>query len=414
MRMWVYVVRRAVPVIPVVIGVLTVLFVLVSSLPVVDRTCAYAPPGRTSSPCSMTIQCPGNPAQSCPNPAYESAVNSLGLNQPVFVQWAIFVGNGLTFHWGYVTESSSLGLGDTEAGLPELDGQSVTSVLAAFLPYSIELLVLAFVIAAPVLIYLQRQSAAYPGRTVDHAARGLTLLGYGIPIFLLGTLALFGATLTLGGPDATSRICGAPNTVYLDFWGSWPEPPCASLFGTTNIGPVGYPNWLGFGYISTPTGFPTVDALLHGNDWLALDTLFRLALPALLLALVAIAATVRYARYDPTPFEFLRAARARGLPESRVVRRYAGRYTVSQMLAGYRPVLFVVLGSLPVVEVLFNLWGVGRLFVLAAAPGTYPPYFQWDVGLTFGTLLAGTLLVLLASFVLDVARAYIDPRSRIA
>ena len=43
MRMWVYIVRRAVLVFPVFVGVLTVLFVLVSTLPEVDRTCAFYP-----------------------------------------------------------------------------------------------------------------------------------------------------------------------------------------------------------------------------------------------------------------------------------------------------------------------------------------------------------------------------------
>lgn len=113
MRMWVYIVRRAVLVFPVFVGVLTVLFVLVSTLPEVDRTCAFYPstapnpsplPVSSSAggttPCSATIPCPSNPAQICPNPTYQSAVNALGLDQPTFVQWAIFVGNGLTFQWG--------------------------------------------------------------------------------------------------------------------------------------------------------------------------------------------------------------------------------------------------------------------------------------------------------------------------
>jgi len=89
MRMWVYVIRRAVLVVPVVIGVMTVLFVLISALPVNERTCSYFRPSGRTSPCSPTISCPTNPSQLCPNPVYQQAVQSLGLNQPTPVQWAL-------------------------------------------------------------------------------------------------------------------------------------------------------------------------------------------------------------------------------------------------------------------------------------------------------------------------------------
>ena len=89
MRLWVYAVRRVALALPVVIGILTVVFVLICAIPRTEVACSfYSPVGRTS-PCTTTIPCPTNPATICPNPVYEAAVQQLGLNQPIFVQWLI-------------------------------------------------------------------------------------------------------------------------------------------------------------------------------------------------------------------------------------------------------------------------------------------------------------------------------------
>ncbi|HKN07656.1 MAG TPA: hypothetical protein VJ021_08715 [Thermoplasmata archaeon] len=222
MRMWVYIVRRAVVVLPVFLGVLTVLFVLVSSLPTVTRTCSFGPPSGTQSPCTATIPCPADPSQLCPNPTYQSAVNGLGLNQPIFVQWAIFVGNGLTFQWGYVSQSSALGTGAGSLSLPAFHDQAVTSVLAIFLPYTIELVLFAFLVTLLVVFLILRRATAHPGQAADHMARTLMLLGYGIPLVFLVPFALFGAADALGGATSASPIC-LGNSTILDFIGSWPS-----------------------------------------------------------------------------------------------------------------------------------------------------------------------------------------------
>ncbi|HYA57395.1 MAG TPA: hypothetical protein VEH57_02900, partial [Thermoplasmata archaeon] len=130
MQMWVYVVRRVVLVFPVVIGVMTVLFVLISALPTTARTCSFYHPSGKVSPCTTTIVCPGHPNELCPNPVYQSAVNALGLNKPIYVQWAIYIGSALEFQWGYVSQGSALGTGETNSGLPTLAGQSVATLLA--------------------------------------------------------------------------------------------------------------------------------------------------------------------------------------------------------------------------------------------------------------------------------------------
>jgi len=424
MRMWVYVVRRVVLAIPVLVGVMTVLFVFVSALPEVERTCAFYPStspypssgyrgsqsSTATSPCTTTIPCSGNPESVCPNPSYQAAVNSLGLNQPIYIQWAIYVGNSLSFQWGYINPSSPLGSGETGTGLPTLAGQSVTSVLAEFAPYSFELLLLTFAIAFLVVVPLQSRAVARPGGRSDHATRALTICGLGITLVILAPLALFGATYAFGGPAAASPICGSQSTVFLDIYRSWPIPPCPSLYGGNNSS-INYPSWLNWGYQSTPTGFPTVDAAVHGQFWLALDTLLRMLLPALLLAFVAIAVILRYVRYDPTDrmdLEFLRGARARGLPESKVFPRQARRYTFCATLPALMFALIWVFSFLWIVELLFGLWGVGTLFFYAIVDLSRHP----DYAVLYGLMLLFAYLFVATDIFAGSLRAYLDPRFR--
>jgi len=412
MRMWVYVVRRAVLVIPVVIGVMTILFVLISSLPEVERTCSFYHPSGRTSPCTTTIPCPQDPSKLCPNPVYQSAVDALGLNKPIFVQWAIYIGNALSFQWGYVAQGSALGTGETGSGLPSLAGQSVATVLSEFLPYTIELSIVSLLIILVVSIPLGNLSAVYRNRPVDQASRVMSFSGYALPAFLLGSFILAGMTFALGGPAAPSAICGGSSTVFLDFFGSWPQPPCVPLYGTANIGPVGFPNWLTIGYISSPTGFPTVDAAIHGQYYLALDTLLRMVLPAIVIAYTTIAGLLRFVRNSMLEVmnqDFIRTARAKGLPESKVIKKHAGRNSLNVTITVLGLTFAGFITGFPVVEIVFNLWGVGRIYAYSVVGGVK----DWDFGVLFGTTLLFTYLVVAANIIVDILYAYLDPRVRL-
>ena len=412
MRLWVYAVRRIALAIPVVVGILSVVFVIICALPQTDVACSfYHPVGGTSS-CTTTIPCPSNPGASCSNPVYEQAVQALGVQQPIFVRWAIYMEDVFTFNWGYVSPESALGQGSTDSGLPMLAGQPVTTVISQFLPYTIELVLLTLFFTLLVVVPIQKRARAHPGGAADRTAFALTLPGLGFPLLIVGGLVLNAAAFAFGNPGAPSGICAGQSSVFLDFWGSWPQPPCTPLYGTTNLGPVGFPSWLHIGYISTPTGFPTVDALLHGYGWLALDTLARMVLPALVLAFVAVSVVFRSARYvsfERRDLEFLRGARAQGLPESEVTQRYAGRSSLAEVISGIGPALIMTLGMVPVVEVIFNLWGIGTLFVFAVIGGVR----HWDPGVLIGILVVSALFVLVVRVVTDVVRAYLDPRFRL-
>ncbi len=412
MRMWVYVVRRAALVLPVVIGVMTVVFVLISALPVNDRVCSFHRANGRTSPCTPEIQCPGDPSKLCTNPVYVETVHQLGLDQPVFVQWADYMGNALTFQWGVVAQGSALGTGQTGSGLPGLAGQSVATVVSEFLPYTIELALLSLLFVLIIAIPLGNLSAVYRNRPIDQASRVMSFSGFAIPSFLLGTLVIAVAAFALGGPATKSTLCGGTSTVFLDIFGSWPTPPCAPLYGTTNLSPTLFPNWLLLGYISTPTGFPTIDAALHGNYALALDTVVRMLLPALVIAYGTVAVLLRFVRNSMLEVmnqDYIRTARAKGLAESKVIKKHAGRNSLNVTVTVLGLTFAAFITGFPVIEIVFILWGVGRLYAFAVVGSAS----QWDFAVLFGTTLLFTYLVVAANIIVDVLYAYLDPRVRL-
>jgi ABC-type dipeptide/oligopeptide/nickel transport system permease component len=399
MRMWIFVVRRLILLIPVIVGVMTILFLLLSSLPVANRLQAqfgFAPD--PTSPCP-----PPNENQTCTNPTYALLVGKLGLNQPVPVQWGIYIYNAFTFHWGVVSNFSTAA--DT---FVVMRGQSVTTVLGWFLPYTVELALLSLAIIFTAAFPLGRLAAANRNRPVDHAARVMSFAGYALPAFLLGSLVLMGAVVLFGastGYFSRTPWCPSGDATFTEFYGSWPPLSC---FGGTE-----YPGWLTVGVISQPTGFPTVDAILHGQYWLALDTLLRMILPALVIAFGSIAILLRYVRnsmLEVMNLDFIRTARADGIPEKIVIRRHAARNSLSATVTVLGLTFAFFIGGFPVLEDIFHLSGIGLLLALSVQSTNGG---QIDYGLIVGITLVFTYLVVLANLTIDVVYAYLDPRVRL-
>jgi len=408
MRMWIYIVRRLALLVPVIVGVMTITFVLVSSIPIPQRIGAFYPANPRSNPSSPTIPCPTKPGQLCPNPAYHTAEVALGLTQPVPVQWADYIYRALIFQWGYVSQTSTVGKGGA-GGLPPLKGFAVTNVLAIFLPYTLELALLSLLFVIVIALPLGNLSAVYRNRPVDQASRLMSFSGYALPAFLLGTLVLVGAAALLAVNGTKSPICSS-GTPFLEFYGSWPSPPCW-IYGT-NLSVYGYPTWLINGFQSTPTGFPTIDALIHGQGWLALDTLLRILLPALVIAYGTVATLLRFVRnsmLEVMNLDFIRTARAKGVAEAQVVKKHAGRNSLNVTITVLGLTFAFFISGFPVIETVFNLYGVGRLFAFAliTTNGTY------DFALIFGTTILFTYLVVIANLIVDVLYAYLDPRVRL-
>ncbi len=416
MQLSVYILRRLLLLVPVIVGVMTITFALVSALPVQQQLIAhFGAPGKEPWVYNPTLEpgqgtCPSNSTSNCPNPVYNRDLAILGLNQPVPVQWAIYLYHSFTFQWGKVNNYSSAAYLNSA-----IKDQPVTSVLGWYLPYTLELAILSLVLILVVAIPLGNLAAVNRNRPVDQAARVLSFSGFAMPGFLLASLLLLGATIAAGA--ATHYVshppwCSAGEATYLEFYGSWPADLC---FPGGN-----YPGWLTYetsagplyGVVSQPTGFPSVDAALHGNLWLALDTLVRMALPAIVIAFGTIAVLLRFVRnsmLEVMNLDFVRTARAEGIPEKVVVSRHAGRNSLNVTITVLGLTFAFFIGGFPVIEYVFGLNGVGRMlaYSVQTTSGTV------DFGLIFGSTLLFTFIVVITNIIVDVLYAYLDPRVRL-
>lgn len=412
MRMWIYIVRRALLLIPVIIGVMTITFALISSLPVVDQLTAHFGAPNPHDPWLWNPRlepgqgnCPPAPnTQTCPNQFYNNGIKELGLNQPIPVQWGVYIYHSLTFQWGTVDNHSNVA--DV---IPALKGLQVTTVLSWYLPYTLELAALSLFLILLIAIPLGNLSAVNRNRPVDQAARVMSFSGFAMPSFLLASFLLMGLVIALGASTgsyfATTPWCPQGGAIYDEFTGSWPPSLCFNALGTL-------PAWMGNGIHTSPTGFPTIDALVNGQLWLAVDTLIRMVLPAITIAFGTIAVLLRFVRnsmLEVMNLDFVRTARAEGIPAKTVVRRHAGRNSLNVTITILGLTFAFFIGGFPVIEYVFRLNGIGLILAYSIEQLSGPI----DYGLIFGTTLLFTFIIVIANIVVDVLYAYLDPRVRL-
>ncbi len=144
------------------------------------------------------------------------------------------------------------------------------------------------------------------------------------------------------------------------------------------------------------------------GDGSLLDFLHHLIAPALVLALVEVAVWSRYMRasmIDVIGQDYIRTARAKGLPEKRVLIRHALRNALLPMITLAGLELPALLGGALVTETVFTWPGMGRLFLDSLGYRDYP--------VVMGILMVSALLVLLGNLLADILCAVADPRIRL-
>jgi peptide/nickel transport system permease protein len=426
--MWTYVARRALFVPPVIIGVVTITFVLFAALPIQyqlvahfgsptqKQRCGYQPSCScaTLNPTSVngtscTCIAPPittTPNGACQNPIFNEYRNRLGLNQPSVLQWATYVYRSFTFQWGNVSNYSTVAY-----VYPQLKAVPVATAMAWELPYTIELAVLSLAIILVIAIPLGNASAVYRNRPVDQLSRILSFSGYALPAFLLGSLLVMGVVLAIlphTGFLVRSPWCPQGEPIDEEF--TFSLPVTASCYSGLALGAT-YPTWIANGVQSSPTGFLTVDAMIHGQDWLALDSLVRIVLPAIVIAYGSVAGLLRFVRnsmLEVMNFDFVRTARSGGVPESVVVSRHAGRNSLNVTITVLGLTFAAFLGGFPIIEDVFKLNGIGELLAISADPAP-----ALDFGVIFGSTILFTFLIVAANLIVDVLYAYLDPRVRL-
>jgi peptide/nickel transport system permease protein len=132
-----------------------------------------------------------------------------------------------------------------------------------------------------------------------------------------------------------------------------------------------------------------------------------LLLPWLVLAAGSAAIYARLMRGSLTETmqqDYIRTARAKGLSERRVVLRHGVRSAINPILTILALDIATLLGGAILVEVVFNIPGIGLL--------AYTAIRHSDLLIVQGTVLLGAMFIIVANIVVDIAYAYLDPRVR--
>lgn len=271
------------------------------------------------------------------------------LSPEQLAQFRAYFGIDQPLHIQYLTWLLSLFKGD--AGYSIRTGQPVASEIASRLPATLELALAAAGVALLVGIPLGLASALRPNGTLDLLSRGFGLLGLSLPNFWLGTLIIL---------LFARYLRWMPNTGgYVDLF----TDPSANLKFIV---------------------FPAVT--------------LGVAMAAVVMR------TTRSAMLDVLGADYIRTARAKGLPPSAVINRHALKNSLIVVVTILGIQVGYLLGGAVVVEEVFSVPGLGRLLLNAISQRDYA-VVQASV------LLIAVLFVTVNTFV-DILYGYLDPRIR--
>jgi peptide/nickel transport system permease protein len=274
----------------------------------------------------------------------ESAVamcrTKLGLDQPMIVQFFNFLKDYAVLDFGTSMWS----------------GNPVWKEILIRLPVSLEVAILATVIAILLAIPLGTLSALKENTTLDHVVRVLAIAGIATPSFWLGIMSLI---LVL---NVSAAITGAPWLPPIDYVPLWKDP---------------------------------------------LYNLSIVLLPAITVGYRYSAVTMRLTRsamLEVMREDYIRTARAKGLLEQIVVNRHALKNALLPVVTLIGIEFAFLIGGLVVTEQVFNLNGIGRLLVQAVQ--------NQDNVLAQALVMLIVLVFVVVNLVVDVLYAWLDPRIR--
>jgi len=171
-------------------------------------------------------------------------------------------------------------------------------------------------------------------------------------------------------------------------------------------------NFLGLiviGLFSINLGWFPAEASQAEGMWGYITDVHAMFLPIMVLTLTSVAGYSRYMRssaLDAFAQDYIRLARAKGLPESKVLRRHLVRNSSLAMITLIGLTIPALLAGNLIVENLFNSHGLGLLFINELNNEDYPT--------VIALVLIGGVLTVAGNFVADIALSVADPRIRIA
>lgn len=275
-----------------------------------------------------------------------------GLDRPFLEQYGRFL-------WG-------IARGDL--GRSIVHRRPVAELIGERVPATLELSLFAALIALLVAVPAGVVAAVRRYSFLDHAGTLLSLVGVSMPGFWLGLILMILFSVTLRLLPVAGRMA----------YGNGLEPQ---------------------------TGFLLLDALLQTNGRAALDVLRHLAMPALAMSAGMMAMTMRITRsslLETIGQDYVRTARAKGVPEGRVVVRHALRNALLPVVTAVALNLGALLGGNMVVETVFAWPGLGQRVVDAVKTRDFP--------LVQGCVLIYALTYVVLNLIADLSYAFLNPR----
>lgn len=265
--------------------------------------------------------------------------------------------------------------------------QNVFIEISSRFPVTVELAIISFIFLVAISIPLGLIAALKKDSAIDFFVRFLALFGSSMPSFVLYYLMIL---LFFTYLHAT-YLAGIPT-------------PSNSCVQTINSFSANYPV---VGVIVTSIGsVPMFGAAMCGEWSVVIDTLKRLYVPALSLALLNggfIARIVRNSFLDALGSEYILYAKARGLKRANVFRH--------ALKNAFIPILTILglsfgglLSGAVIAETVFNIPGLGRYM--------YDSITRLNFPALIGSVFIVALIYIIINLVVDILYAYIDPRIR--
>lgn len=266
----------------------------------------------------------------------------LGLDRSLLLQFVDFI----------------VGFATGDFGTSMWSGKPVSEEIATRIPVSLEIAILATVVAVAIAIPLGTISALHQNTWLDHVVRTVAIAGIATPSFWLGIMSIL---IVL---DVSHLLFGAPWMPPINYVSFWEDP---------------------------------------------LHNLSIVILPALTIGYRYSAVTMRMTRsamLEVLREDYIRTARAKGLLEQLIVNRHALKNAMLPVVTLVGIEFAFLIGGLVVTEQVFNLNGIGRLFVLAVQ--------NQDYTLTQALVMLTVAIFVVTNLVVDILYAWLDPRIRFA
>ncbi len=292
----------------------------------------------------------------------ETIIDQFGLEDPWYMQY---------YRWVKQVAGGNLGYSRTSR-------EPVMTTLQKRFPVTLELALFAIVPVIGVGVMMGTTAALNRDKFFDQVTRVVSIVGWSLPTFVLGIwlLVIFYGALGWFQP-------GRVSTVY-----------AIQMAGAASE----FKNY---------TRMLTLDALLNGRFDIFVNALRHMVLPVITLAVVLSAQIMRVMRsslLDALGQDYVRTARAKGLPERVVTHKHARRNALIPVITLSGFVLIGLINGVVITETIFNYPGLGQWAATAAT--------NLDYASVLGFAIFTAMMVVFANLLVDVLYGIVDPRIR--